>query len=301
MFDSLRWDAYWEVRHSALFALPSILSRLASAQRRTVALETVVALSADQHPTVRSGVLESLGEVLHTFVNTPTGPPEELLRLFLGRREDRRVRNGQQFAMTAPTSISQTPLEAFYAHPKRPLICAFNFPAVALTLGASRWGELRETYQDLTENPEPDVLRTLAASLGELARIIGPENARRDLVDVWWRLLRSDKLVRPKVVESLEELVKVVGAGVGKALVEGVFKAWNEDVFKDWREREVIQKTLVAWLRLLGVESLTLFRGLLMKGLEDAAATVREAAISAVSKVIVSAKTQLLTIVVLFL
>lgn len=78
LFDSLRWDTIWVVRHSTLFALPAILGRLSPPQRRTVALETVVALSADKHATVRCGVLpvECLGEVLYTLVDDDSGPPD---------------------------------------------------------------------------------------------------------------------------------------------------------------------------------------------------------------------------------
>jgi hypothetical protein len=54
-----------------------------------------------------------------------------------------------------------------------PLICAFNYPALALTLGKERWGELRELYLELSTSLVVKVRCTLAASLGELAKILG--------------------------------------------------------------------------------------------------------------------------------
>ena len=86
----------WHVRHSALFALAPILSRLPPSQRRSLALDTIVTLSTDDSATVRLGVLEALGEVLYTFHQDEGGPPAQLVQLFLGRKEDRRVRDSSQ-------------------------------------------------------------------------------------------------------------------------------------------------------------------------------------------------------------
>ncbi|KAF8163204.1 armadillo-type protein [Crassisporium funariophilum] len=289
LFNSLRWDAIWHVRHSALFALPAIIARLSPSDRRVVALETMVALSADQNATVRSGVLEALGEVLHTFHGDPDGPPDELLRLFLGRKEDRRVRDGQQeLDRESQNNEAQTPLESFYTDSKRPLICAFNFPAVALTLGGRRWGEIREEYLDIASNPAAGVRRTLLASLGELAKIIGAEHAQKDLVDLWWTGIRSEEEeVRTKAVESLHDLLAVVGKTVGRTLVQGLLTVWNQGILRGWRERELIEKSLISWVDLLGIEIASLARSLVLKGLEDSVAAVRETAIITVSQLCV--------------
>ncbi|KDR81510.1 hypothetical protein GALMADRAFT_239501 [Galerina marginata CBS 339.88] len=284
LFDALRWDSVWHVRHSALFALPAILVRLSPAQRRTVALETIVALSADHNPTVRSGVLEALGEVIYTFCEDADGPPEQLINLFIGRKEDRRVRDGQQLTPQESRS-AQTPMESFYADPKRPLICAFNFPAVALTLGGRRWGELRDAYVDIASDTGSGVRRTLAASLGVLANIVGQENAVNDLVDVWWACIKFDEEeIRMKAIESLRDLIAVVGREVGQSLVQGLLTEWNKGSFRAWRERQLIEENMVSWANLIGLDTVPLFLGLLFKGLEDTVATVRETATSALPK-----------------
>ena len=68
-------------------------------------------------------------------------------------------------------SVSTPKVTDIYDDPSRPLVCAFNYPAVALTLGRARWPALRNLYRALSENPSFKVRRTLAASLGEMARI----------------------------------------------------------------------------------------------------------------------------------
>lgn len=276
------------MRHSTLFALPAILSRLAPEERRTLAVETLLELFADESPAVRSGVLEALGEVLHTFLGDPDGPPSELVHLFLGRKEDRRVRDGQQELSFQgyKKAIQQTPLESFFTDPKRPLICAFNFPAVVLTLGGERWCEIREVYLEIASNPASGVRRTLAASLGEIAKIIGPKQAQADLTDMWWTFIKSDdEEVRTKAVECLYDLVGVVGNEVGKTLVQGLLTAWNQGTLRGWRERELIGKKLLGWVNLLGLECSSLARAFLAKGLEDNVAAVRDTTISTVSAI----------------
>ncbi|KAF9483896.1 ARM repeat-containing protein, partial [Pholiota conissans] len=278
LFEGLRWDSVWHVRHSALFALPAILSRLSPAQRRTVALETIVNLSQDPNSTVRLGVLEALGEVIHTFHIDADGPPGELIDLFLGRREDKRVRDGQQQSL-----LLSSPEESFYTDPKRHLICAFNFPAVALTLGGERWGELRATYLQIALDDSPGVHRTLAASLGELAKIIGPENAKKDLVGQWWSSIQTDdEEVRSRGIESTPAFIEVIGKEVGMELVQGMLTAWKEGKLRGWRERELIVKTLLSWVTLIDLDSTSLARAFLVTALEDNVAAVREAAISIV-------------------
>ncbi|KAJ7098025.1 armadillo-type protein [Mycena belliarum] len=298
LFDFLRRDRQWHVRHSALFALPAILSRLPPAHRKSLALDTILPLATDESQPVRSGALESLGEVLYTFHEDIDGPPDELVQLFLGRREDRRVRDGQQAAQDRdhvlsslfgrPTpkrssaSRTDSPLTSFYTDPARPLICAFNYPAVALTLGRRRWGELRDAYLEIADNREISVRRSLAASLGELAKIIGQENAERDLLGVWWDAVRANEgEVREKLLECLEAFVTALGHETRVAVIGGLLTVWQEGVFRGWRERKDIANALTGLANLVGRGISSILRSLMRMALEDGVAAVREAAITA--------------------
>ncbi|KII88649.1 hypothetical protein PLICRDRAFT_41852 [Plicaturopsis crispa FD-325 SS-3] len=324
LFESLCTDPVWHVRHSALFALPAILSRLPRARRRALALDTLVPLATDDSAQVRSGVLEALGEVMYTFhreeaeadqheeaeqhpeevkrhpEKDDADVPEELVQLFVGRKEDRRIRDEQQGELHPDPASSAfgealgipqqehpnvSALESFYTDPARPLVCAFNMPAVALTLGRDRWCDLRELYLELAADRTPKVRRTLAASLGELGKIVGPESARRDLVGVWWDAVRceEDGEVRLKAVESVLPFVEALGdrKGPGEQILEGLGEVWEEGLLKGWRERETVVGLLKGLVSLLGNEKPEVIRGLLMRGLVDHVAAVREAAVSA--------------------
>ncbi|KAK0240244.1 armadillo-type protein [Armillaria nabsnona] len=283
------------VRHSSLFALPVILTRLPVKHRRALAVHTMQSMSADESSDVRSGVLDALGEVIHTFHDEyrkpgddTEGPPAELVRMFIGQRDDKKVWDGQQPALTQPFDRDKLRwLDLFYNDPSRPLICAFNLPAVAMTLGLSRWETLRETYLKLSNNPAFGIRRTLAASVGDLAKVLGPEIAQRDLMSVWWDGLRSQEAeIRLKIVQSLETFVGSLNVGGKTQVLEGVLEAWKENRWSGWREREHIAGCLSAVIQSVAslenhevAHLLQLVCGLLRFALIDNVNAIREAGI----------------------
>lgn len=279
LFEQLRCDTAWRVRHSAVFTLPAILSRLQPHERRKLALETIICLATDESATVRLGVLEVLGEVLYTFYADEEGVPADLLNLFLGKK-------GRQDLLIGSGPNRNHFLELFLQDPKRPLICAFNYPAVVLALGRERWNDVRDLYLSLAADVEFKVRRTLAASLGELAKIIGEDHAQRDLVQLWWSVIRSeDDEVRLKAAENVGTFSAALGPCNGSSIVEGILTVWDEGILKTWRERDCVVKSLVE-LSLWGQQVIPLaIINLLGRALEDNVASVRESAVAAVSTI----------------
>lgn len=129
------------------------------------------------------------------------------------------------------------------------------------------------------------VRKTLAASLGELARVIGPENARRDLVDVWWDAMRcaEDGDIRLKAIEALPLFVSALGEGEARdTIFSGLVKIWEDGWLRNWRAREGIIKIIPD---LAGAAAYPeCIHRILKWGLEDDFGAVREVSISVVSK-----------------
>ncbi|KAJ3742232.1 armadillo-type protein [Lentinula detonsa] len=298
-------DPVHHVRHSSLFALPTIIGRLPLIQRRQIALDIMLPMSMDEAADVRSGVLEALGEVIYTFFDEAKPkiahdfaetemesqtPPEELLKMFLGRTQDRRVIDGQQPLAIEEEQVRPTvritnkaeALEAFYTDRTRPLICAFNYPAVTLTVGRTRWPYvLRDTYLWLNKSNVPGVKRTLAASLGEMAKILGEDYAQQDLLPVWRDAFRtSEDDVRLKLVECLVPFVGALPREGQFEVLRGLLDAWASDVFASWREREGIAKILNDLLVVDVREVADIVTKLLLHALADRVNTVRAAAIA---------------------
>lgn len=297
----------WHVRHSALFALPAILSRLSYKQRKALALNTLLPLAEDTSSSVRIGVLEAIGEVVYTFHDDNDAVPEELLELFIGRRDthdrdnephdtrkqpprdDWPEHNSWADGYSPATSIDDGEPRTIWNDPSRPLICAFNYPAVALTLGRDRWPELRDLYRDLSRNDSVKVRRTLAASLGELAIVVGVENARTDLMDVFKASIRADEGdVRAKAVESLQTFITAISDENRWEVLELLDEAWKAEQLKGWREREGVVRLLGVLVELetdvwLSAQNQThrvqLLKAMVMRGLQDGVASVRDAAV----------------------
>ncbi|PCH38124.1 hypothetical protein WOLCODRAFT_136056 [Wolfiporia cocos MD-104 SS10] len=299
LFQSLYQDPTWHVRHSVLFALPAILARLPPQGRRELALDVMLPLSMDDTPTVRSAVLEALGEVMHTFANDEGGPPRELLNMFLGVRENAAERASPQGAASGrspsnppgsgPASESgRSDLSGtdsardvdIYEDPARPLVCAFNIPAAALTLGGARWPELRDLYRTLSQSPSFKVRRTLAASLGEMARIVGPGYAKDDLLEVWRASIGAEETeVRLKAVECAAAFVGALGLDERAGVLRGLGEEFSSGRLRGWREREEVIKSLPSFLDITGVEK-DVLRRLLMEALGDRVSAIREAAVT---------------------
>jgi serine/threonine-protein phosphatase 4 regulatory subunit 1 len=310
LLESLCQDSVWHVRHSSIFALPAILPRLSPEKRRTVALNMMLPLAEDTSSSVRIGVLEVLGEVLCTF-QKDEDVPRELLDLFLGRGDwgqrepessdgreqpprsdfdDYRWPDYPSWALGfSPASHNYGEQRTIWNDPARPLICAFNYPAVALTLGRERWAELRDLYRSLSRNSQVKVKRTLAASLGVLAKIIGPENARTDLLDVCRASIRSEEgEVRLKAVEALEVFLAIVSDESKWDVVEMLSEAWTETHLKGWRERESVIRLMSTFIELETDASdasqwnrgAQLLKSMVTRGLGDDVASVRDAAVS---------------------
>ncbi|RPD66313.1 ARM repeat-containing protein [Lentinus tigrinus ALCF2SS1-7] len=273
--------------------------------RRRLALDVILPLSQDEESTVRSAVLEALGEVMYTFNDDEEGPPEQLLKLFLGIRETEDPGGGMQRERSdpplpapppqppqpapsgAPTSsaFSDYGTDAgggpdIYEDPQRPLVCAFNYPAVTLTLGRQRWPELRSLYLALVQDPSFKVRRTLAASLGEMAKIIGEEHARADLMDVFWSSLHAEESeVRMKVLDAVQTFVRALGLSERAEVVKGMEEAFSSGKLTSWREREAAVKTLGGLVEVEGIDGEILKR-MLTDALDDRVAAVREAAVA---------------------
>lgn len=69
--------------------------------------------------------------------------------------------------------------------------CAFVFPAVLATFGASKWPVLQRLFNALMRVNDKQVRKPLACALHELAKIIGPQQAEKDLIAVLDAVLKD--------------------------------------------------------------------------------------------------------------
>jgi serine/threonine-protein phosphatase 4 regulatory subunit 1 len=94
---------------------------------------------------------------------------------------------GQFIASLENLEINEDLIDAFIrmgenSHKDTVYHCAYNFPGVLLTLGPSSWGSLKKTFFKLSKSSDVRVKSTLAHSLHEIAKILGPEISESELI-----------------------------------------------------------------------------------------------------------------------
>jgi hypothetical protein len=164
----------------------------------------------------------------------------------------------------------------------------------------------------------PRIRRSLAASLHELALILGPAVTAADLLPFFYRSLEESAETREKVMANLPVFVANLHGSTSNStdvrevkeaveLVEVLSKLWSDGFFSDWHEREVLAGQISRLLEVF-VATASESQGnrvalrtddeasvedaangsleLLRSGLMDTFAAVRDAAISIVSPIV---------------
>lgn len=168
--------------------------------------------------------------------------------------------------------------------PDRAIICAYNFPAVALTAGADRWdSHLKETYLTLTKDYQIKVRRTFAYSLHEIARIVGPEKTERDLVQIFALYLMDMDEVKQGVLEHLSDFLGCLAPSSRNEYVPILAEVW-EGVLNNWRLRDILAAQLGPLCRLFEAEKVVeQILPLACRACIDGVASVRETGVTCVS------------------
>lgn len=239
------------------------------------------------------------------FHGDPDGVPEEILAIFLGQSDQSAVKPAGSAAASkqdddddafAPLQNAlDSPPDAFLDNakdwrpsaasardPDRPVMCAFNFPAVALTLGGDRWDALRTYHHTLCQDEVPKVRQSLASSLHEIAKIIGPDKSDECLLEPFSWYIRDFDHIQGAVLENLPTLLQSFGIETAQKALTMLGEEWPE--IKTWRRREALAKQMGE----LSATFMTAASGhsllhVLSRALNDSVAAVREQAVLAVS------------------
>ena len=115
--------------------------------------------------------------------------------------------------------------------------CAFNFPAIANTLGPSYWKYIRDLYKRLAEDVNWKVRQTLAYSIHELAQILGAEVTQIDLVPIFDSYIKDVDEVRIGIVSNLSKFLKVLKIEYRLAYMPKLNDFLKMDNQRNWRFR----------------------------------------------------------------
>ena len=195
---SLAEDPELRVRRHVAWSMRRIFIFLEGPERL---LGAFLGLAQDESYRVRRAVAETMPELGRAL--SPEARGGAMLRAFTRLIQDTNVhvrtggllQLGAFIAILRGAQVSTQLVQSFASMAEDPALseqCAFHFPGVVLTVGSSRWFEVREAFRVLSRSARPRVRQIAGASLHEVARIVGAEAAESDLVQIF-EALASDK------------------------------------------------------------------------------------------------------------
>eukprot|EP00818_Percolomonas_sp_WS_P007090 CAMPEP_0117445108 /NCGR_PEP_ID=MMETSP0759-20121206/5614_1 /TAXON_ID=63605 /ORGANISM="Percolomonas cosmopolitus, Strain WS" /LENGTH=646 /DNA_ID=CAMNT_0005237251 /DNA_START=2048 /DNA_END=3988 /DNA_ORIENTATION=- len=258
-FLELAKDDIWGVRKACVESLPAIAKCVTSKIRTTVLSELFETFCDDVSRWVKMEAYKQLGPLIATFKGNEVN--------------DRLVHHFTDMAYQGEQSDSD--MVEF---------CAFNFPAVALTIGPERWNLLEPAFLALYKDMQWKVRRSLACSLHDVANIVGTEITERTLLSAFEKFLEDLDEVKMGVVSNLASFMQVLSPKMrSKYLGVICFLPDKTDV---WRIRDEISKQLGDLAQLLPpTEVRTKLLPLAFKLMDDQFHVVRKTALQCTGKV----------------
>lgn len=255
-------DDIWGVRKACAESLCAVSNAVAEEVRVEQLVQVLERFVTDVSKWVRSAAFQQLGPFLATLPQEHITP--SLLRYYT--------------SMAVSSEDSAEP-----ADDELKLFCAFSFPAVALTLGNERWSELSPTFTSLVRDAQWQVRRTLSFSLHEVAKILGPELAEKELLGTFDLLLHDLDEVKAGVITHLGNFLDQLGPPCRESYLPILKEIHASSTPTNWRFREI----LASQLPLLGTlftppATFSVVVPLVFELLNDSVACVRETTYEAV-------------------
>ncbi|KAK3819287.1 MAG: armadillo-type protein [Linnemannia elongata] len=256
LYDAFVQDDTWHIRRACCTILASLLTVLPVDVKASKAEEIYDIFSVDVSRSVRSSIMEVLGEVIAGFEHEQV--PESLLNHFL--------------------AMGQHPLNDH----ERAVMCAFSFPAVILTAGRSKWDVMKPVYMKLAGTFRTPIRRSLACSLHEVAKVLGPELADQDLAVAFADCLKAEDDVREGVLAHFIEFLACLSPECRSESLQHLYRAWIDlERSSQWRTRDTLAGQLPGLCEIVdGKDVLQVVMPLCVKACTDTVAVVRESGVS---------------------
>lgn len=253
---ALSQDNSFRVRKATVQYFGPICEQVGHDHTEKTLLPIYLTLTKDAIWSVRKGCVESLVDISHAVSKTSKPKLIEVMRGFL-QDNSRWVRNTAYellgpFIATLTSDLISKDFLWYYtnipnlkpneADTESSNHCAFNFPAVVLTLGPTRWPELLETYNSLVRKTFK-TRKTLACSLHELGKILGTEITERDLISPLDIFLKDIDDIREGVVRKFAQLLKCVSPTKREEYLATLWELASESD-TNWRFRLLLASQL---------------------------------------------------------
>mmetsp|Transcript_7090 Transcript_7090/g.7346 ORF Transcript_7090/g.7346 Transcript_7090/m.7346 type:complete len:847 (-) Transcript_7090:79-2619(-) len=265
-FVRLSKDDMYRVRRACGESLAKISQHVNDDIRSGVLVEIFLRLAQDMSKLVKQSVLQQSGMFIATL------PPKMINDVIL-----------THFGSLATGATGDTTVDAELRHH-----CAHTFPAVLYTVGAGRWTEVREIYHKLVQCQNFNVRVTLALSLHEIAKILGPGRAEEELLSVFEDMIQDVEAVRLGVLRHLADFLRLLSQPCRISYLPLLNDILHSTSQFNWRLRQTLAAQLPELMTLPPPHNVynTLFP-LAMTLLQDPVAQVRQETFKGVAKMLI--------------
>ena len=186
LYETLTQDKEWRVRKTCADVVAEI-AKVSPLERKSAELQTLYYrfLLDPSSKIVRGTAFQNIGPFIASFKDVAS--------------IDSRITNF--FVNT--TSKTNNKDVCYYA--------SYNFPAFIYVTGKDEWATFRDLYIKLTSVNDPQTKRTLACSIHEIAKILGPDLTDTDLLPIANKFLKdSNSEVKIGIMKNLHVLLAEV-------------------------------------------------------------------------------------------
>ena len=125
--------------------------------------------------------------------------------------------------------------------------CAYNFPAVVDFFGKENWSKLKQSFILMANDKEEKIKIPLAASIGDIAEIIGGELTEETLleyVDKFFKSSSQNSELKIKILENLPKIIKIIPTNNKKNSYLEFIKYMIVNKETKWRKRVLFAKII---------------------------------------------------------
>ena len=124
--------------------------------------------------------------------------------------------------------------------------CAYNFPAVLQFFGAQAWPKLKPCFVKMANEKDEKIKMPLAASMGEISKLLGSELTESDLleyVDKFFKSSSQNSELKIKILSVLPDIIKNITSNRKNSYLEFIkYMIGNKD--DKWRKRVTFCKII---------------------------------------------------------
>ena len=226
IYQKLADDKYWPVREASVKIITDISHICGQEIRETYLVEIYIKYCKDASEFVKHAAAHQIGKFIFSLKGSKIEP-------FLIQR----------YISLCPKKGAE---EQLCYH------CAYTFPAVLLTLGKEEWPTLKQTYLNMVYKEISQIRITLASSIHEVAKIVGPDITKEDLNPILKNFLNTISTAQSSL-SHLHEFLAMIEDPDRLVYLDLVTEAIKNSKY-NWRTRHIFAANAEAYSKLYNID-----------------------------------------------